>query len=368
VTRDSKKRIAVRVWVGGGFAKVPAGGRAAGRADAEGSLRITGFARRLKEVTMITFGPIPSRRLGRSLGINNILPKTCTYSCIYCQVGRTNRKQTHRNAFYDPLAVFEEVADRVRQVRSQGESIDYLTFVPDGEPTLESRLGTQIELLQTLGPKVAVITNSSLLGRADVRRDLMKADWVSLKVDTTQIGIWCKMNRSHPGLNVRTILDGIVEFAETFKGELVTETMLVKDVNDSEEQIGKTAEFLAHIGPTKAYLSIPTRPPAEQWVQPPREEIMNRAYQILSEQVDCTEYLVGYEGNEFTTSGNVVDDLLSTTAVHPMRTDAVEALLAKSEDDWSTIDRLVAQGDLAEVEYQGQTFLMRSFRSSAIAV
>lgn len=318
---------------------------------------------------MITFGPIPSRRLGRSLGVNNIPPqKTCTYSCIYCQVGRTNRKQTHRNAFYDPLAVFEEVADRVRQVRSQGESIDYLTFVPDGEPTLESRLGTQIELLQTLGPKVAVITNSSLLGRADVRRDLMKADWVSLKVDATQIGIWYKMNRAHPGLYLRTILDGIVEFSEAFKGQLVTETMLVKDVNDSEEHIGKTADFLARIGPTKAYLSIPTRPPAEHWVQPPREEIINRAYQILSERVDCSEYLIGYEGNEFTTTGNVVEDLLSTTSVHPMRKDAVEELLAKVEEDWSIINRLVSQGDLVEVDYQGQAFFMKSLRSGAIAV
>jgi wyosine [tRNA(Phe)-imidazoG37] synthetase (radical SAM superfamily) len=257
-------------------------------------------------------------------------------------------------------------------LQSQGESIDYLTFVPDGEPTLESRLGTQIELLQTLGPKVAVITNSSLLVREDVRRDLMKADWVSLKVDATQIGIWRKMNRSHPGLYLRTILDGIVEFAEKFKGQLVTETMLVKDVNDSEEYIRKTADFVARIGPSKAYLSIPTRPPAEKWVQPPREEIINRAYQILCEWVDCAEYLIGYEGNEFTTSGNVVDDLLTTTAVHPMRKDAVEELLARAEEDWSTINKLVSQGDLVEVEYQGQTFFMKSLRSrtgsQAIAV
>ena len=311
---------------------------------------------------MIPFGPIPSRRLGRSLGVNNIPPKTCTYSCIYCQIGRTNRKQTHRCAFYDPLAVFEEVADKVRLVQRQGESVDYLTLVPDGEPTLESRLGAQIQLLQTISPKVAVITNSSLLGRADVRRDLMKADWVSLKVDATQLGIWCKINRSHPGLYLRTILDGIVKFAEVFKGQLVTETMLVKDVNDSEDHIRKTADFLARIEPSKAYLSIPTRPPAEEWVHPPREEIINRAYQILSERVEC-EYLIGYEGAEFTTTGNVVADLLSTTAVHPMRKDAVEELLAKTGEDWSIIDGLVLQGDIVELEYEGHTFFMKRLRS-----
>jgi wyosine [tRNA(Phe)-imidazoG37] synthetase (radical SAM superfamily) len=155
----------------------------------------------------------------------------------------------------------------------------------------------------------------------------------------------------------------MVEFAEMFKGQLVTETMLVKDVNDGEEHIRKTADVLSKLKPDRAYLSIPTRPPAERWVQPPREEIVNRAYQILSERVDCVEYLIGYEGNEFTTTGNVVDDLLSTTAVHPMRKDAVQELLAESDEDWSIINRLVSQGDLAEVSYQGQTFFIKSLRS-----
>jgi wyosine [tRNA(Phe)-imidazoG37] synthetase (radical SAM superfamily) len=192
----------------------------------------------------------------------------------------------------------------------------------------------------------------------------MKADWVSLKVDATQTGIWYKINRSHPGIHLRTILGGIVEFADTFTGQLVTETMLVKDVNDGEEYVGKTADFLARISPNKAYLSIPTRPPAEKWVQPPQEDILNRAYQILSERVDCAEYLIGYEGNEFTTSGNVVNDLLSTTAVHPMREDAVQELLDKTNESWSIIERLISQHDLVKVEYQGQAFFMKSLRSS----
>jgi wyosine [tRNA(Phe)-imidazoG37] synthetase (radical SAM superfamily) len=296
------------------------------------------------------------------LGINNIPPKICSYSCIYCQVGRTNRKQVHRNAFYDPLALFEEVAERVRQVQGQEEPIDYLTIVPDGEPTLDSRLGAHIQLLQTLGPRVAVITNSSLLGRADVRNDLAKADWVSLKVDTTQVGIWYKINRSHPGVYLRTILEGLVSFSKEFRGQLVTETMLVKDVNDSEEHLRSVADFLAQIEPSKAYLSIPTRPPAERWVRPPDEAVINRAYQIVSERVDC-ECLLGYEGNDFTTTGDVVDDLLSTTAVHPMREDAVQELLEKSDKGWSTIERLTKRGDLVKVEYQGQTFYMKSLRS-----
>ncbi|MCK4471545.1 MAG: radical SAM protein, partial [Anaerolineae bacterium] len=117
---------------------------------------------------MIAFGPVPSRRLGRSLGINNIPPKICTYSCVYCQLGRTIKMQIKRHAFYEPEKVLQDVHDKVEKVRETGERIDYLTFVPDGEPTLDVNLGREIELLRPLGIKIAVISNGSLIGREDV--------------------------------------------------------------------------------------------------------------------------------------------------------------------------------------------------------
>ena len=134
---------------------------------------------------MIAFGPVPSRRLGRSLGINNIPPKVCTYSCIYCQVGRTLDMQVERRSFYNPDDIAAEVREKVEKAKAVGESIDYLTFVPDGEPTLDANLGREIELLRPLGLKIAVISNGSLITRTDVRDELMQADWVSLKVDST---------------------------------------------------------------------------------------------------------------------------------------------------------------------------------------
>jgi wyosine [tRNA(Phe)-imidazoG37] synthetase (radical SAM superfamily) len=124
---------------------------------------------------MATFGPVPSRRLGRSLGINNIPPKTCSYACIYCQLGRTLHLQTERAAFYDPVLLFDEVAKRLDAVRSAGENVDFLSFVPDGEPTLDLNLGRLIELLRPLGSEIAVITNSSLLWRPEVRDELATA-------------------------------------------------------------------------------------------------------------------------------------------------------------------------------------------------
>ena len=124
---------------------------------------------------MIAYGPVPSRRLGQSLGINNIPPKVCTYSCVYCQVGRTIDMQAERSAFYEPDDILKEVESSVQKAVDAGERIDYLTFVPDGEPTLDLHLGREIEMLQHLERKIAVITNSSLIARPDVRDELMKS-------------------------------------------------------------------------------------------------------------------------------------------------------------------------------------------------
>ncbi|MBL7062971.1 MAG: radical SAM protein [Anaerolineae bacterium] len=308
---------------------------------------------------MIAFGPVPSRRLGRSLGVNNIPPKICTYACVYCQLGRTIKMQVERSTFYEPEETLKAVRDKIEKTREARESIDYLTFVPDGEPTLDLNLGLEIELLHPLGIKIAVISNGSLLWREDVREHLMKADWVSLKVDSTQKEVWRKVDRPHGTLQLASILDGMLEFANAYRGELVTETMLVEGVNDSDDHIREVAEFLARLGPASAYLSIPTRPPAEGWVRPPDEEAINRAYQILDERVDQVEYLIGYEGNTFAFTGDVEEDLLSITSVHPMREDAVSEFLARARADWPVVHRLVARRQLVETEYEGQKFYMR---------
>ena len=312
---------------------------------------------------MIAFGPVPSRRLGRSLGVNNIPPKVCTYSCVYCQLGRTIRMQVERRAFYEPEEVLRDVRDKVERAREVGETIDYLTFVPDGEPTLDVHLEHEIELLRSLGIPIAVITNGSLIWRGDVREALMRADWVSLKVDSTREEVWRRVNRPHRALRLTAILDGMLEFARAYKGELATETMLVRDLNDHHDHIEEIADFLARLKPARAYLSIPTRPPAEEWVRTPGEEAINRAYQLLSERVDHVEYLIGYEGNAFAFTGNVEEDLLSITAVHPMREEAVDDFLERAGADWSTVRGLLARGQLVETEYGGRRFYMRKLRS-----
>jgi len=307
----------------------------------------------------IAFGPVPSRRLGQSLGINHIPPKVCTYSCVYCQLGRTLTMPVERGVFYEPADVVQAVQDRVAQARAVGEPIDYLTFVPDGEPTLDIHLGREIESLKPLGIPIAVITNASLIWRADVRADLAQADWVSLKVDAVAGAVWRRINRAPRALSLAAIQEGLLQFAQDYTGELVTETMLVAGVNDDDEHVRQVADFLARLRPGRAYLSLPTRPPAEKWVQAPAEEVLHRAYQLLSGRLAQVEYLIGYEGNAFAFTGHVEDDLLSITAVHPMREEAVRELLARAGADWAVVHRLIARGLLLELEYEGRKFYLR---------
>jgi wyosine [tRNA(Phe)-imidazoG37] synthetase (radical SAM superfamily) len=269
--------------------------------------------------------------------------------------------QAERRAFYEPEQILRDIQDKTESAKEAGEPVDYLTFVPDGEPTLDIHLGREIELLKPLGIKIAVITNASLLWREDVREDLMKADWVSLKMDSTRKEVWRRIDRPYGTLQLPSILDGVREFARSFEGELVTETMLVEGINSDAALVREVADFVARLRPSIAYLSIPTRPPAEEWVQPPGEDGVNRAYQILSAQVDGAEYLIGYEGNAFAFTGDVEEDLLSITAVHPMREDAVSDFLARAGADWSIVRSLVAQGQVVETEYKGKKFYVRKF-------
>ncbi len=308
---------------------------------------------------MIAFGPVPSRRLGRSLGVNNIPPKTCTYACVYCQLGTTGRVRSDRKGFYRPEELAEAVRSKVAAARDSGEGIDYLTFVPDGEPTLDVNLGRHMELLRPLGIPIAVISNASLIWREDVRSELSGADWVSLKADAAAEDVWRRVNRPHGRLDLREIQEGMLAFAEGFEGKLVTETMLVRGVNDAPESLQQVAAFLQRLGPDTAYLAIPTRPPAETDAGPPDEETINRAFQILGDRLEHVEYLIGYEGNAFAFTGDVEDDLLSITSVHPMRDDAVEELLRKAGADWSAVRSLVDRGLLVETELDGHRFYLR---------
>jgi wyosine [tRNA(Phe)-imidazoG37] synthetase (radical SAM superfamily) len=315
----------------------------------------------LQDIKTFAFGTVPSRRLRRSLGINNIPPKTCSYSCVYCQVGKTTNLTIDRQTFYKPEELTREVKRKISEVTARNERINYLTFVPDGEPTLDLNLSKELYSLKQTGIPTAVITNASLLWHDYVNEDLRKADLISLKVDAVSEDLWRKVNRPHKYLDLEIVLDGIREFAEKFRGTLVSETMIIGNI-DYGDEFQKIAEFLSELKKlNKAYIAIPTRPPTENWVKTPKEDVMNAAFQAFSKKLGANrvEYLMGYEGNAFVSTGNAEEDLLSITAVHPMREEAVEKFLEKADADWKVVEALLGENKLVKLEYEENTYYLR---------
>jgi len=310
-------------------------------------------------MTQIAFGPVPSRRLGKSIGINNIPPKVCSYACIYCQLGRAIEMEYRRKEFYKPEQVVEQVTQQVKKAEESGDIPDYLTFVPDGESTLDIHLGKEISELKPLGYKLAIITNSSLMNREDVQNELLNLDLVSVKVDTAEEETWRKINHPHKHLSFNDMKEGLSQFSKKYKDKLITETMLIDGVNDSKEQLEKTAEFIASLKPSVAYISIPTRPPARKKVKAATEEAINMAYQIFSTQIKHVEMITGHEGNAFAHTSDTAQDILSITAVHPMREDSVKEFLEKDGKSWEIIEQLLKEEKLLETEFGGHKFYVR---------
>jgi wyosine [tRNA(Phe)-imidazoG37] synthetase (radical SAM superfamily) len=315
----------------------------------------------------IAFGPIPSRRLGRSLGVNTIPPKHCSYACRYCQVGRTSHLAIEPRAFFEPAQVRAEVAEHLDRIRAAGQDADVLSIVPDGEPTLDAHLGETIEALQGLGLPVAVITNASLLHRPEVRDRLRRADVVSVKVDTVLEPVWHRVDAPHRDLVLAEVLAGIRAFAAAFEGRLLSETMLLAGLNDTEESLIATADFLAEVGPDTAFLAVPVRPPAVAGTRAPDEAHLVRAHEAFAARLADVELLLGHEVGTFAHTGDALADLLAITAVHPMREVAVRRLLDEDGASWQLVERLLADGTLRTVDHAGTRFLLRPVVAHATA-
>ncbi|RCW40915.1 MULTISPECIES: radical SAM protein [unclassified Halanaerobium] len=311
---------------------------------------------------MKIFGPVPSRRLGQSLGVNIIPPKICSFSCVYCQLGRTKRMRIKREKFYEVDEVVREVKKSLKKLKKAEEKVDYLTFVADGEPTLDINLGKTAAELNKLGVKTAIITNGSLMADKNVQKEMLNFDWVSLKCDAVSTDIWKKVDRPHAKLNLEEIHKGYREFAKKFKGALTTETMLVKGINDSLEELNKIALFVSKLNSGVTYVAVPTRPPAEKDVKGPDIERVNAAVQIFKEKGINTEYLIGYEGNQFSSTGNIREDLLNITSVHPLKEEAVEELLKKCGAEWIDVEKLISEEKIVKAEFNGEDYFVRKLK------
>jgi wyosine [tRNA(Phe)-imidazoG37] synthetase (radical SAM superfamily) len=286
-----------------------------------------------------TFGPVPSRRLGQSLGIDTIPLKTCNWNCVYCQLGRSIPVTNERKEYYPR----QEIVDEVRQVvAAHGpRQIDWLTFVGSGEPTLHIGIGWLIREVKALSNlPVAVITNGSLLYRPDVRQELMAADAVMPTFDCGSPDLYRRIIRPHPEITFERHVQGLVEFSREYEGKLWVELMLMRGLNDSEEALRDIAAILRQVQPDAVNINLPTRPPAETWVHVPDKAAQMRACAILgtvARVVPPTEGIFDLDscGDD---SQALVDAIVNVITRHPM----------SDTDIWQTVQR-IAPGKGSEV-------------------
>jgi wyosine [tRNA(Phe)-imidazoG37] synthetase (radical SAM superfamily) len=315
------------------------------------------------ENNTLYFGPIPSRRLGQSLGINHtMLPKACSYNCAYCQAGRTHHPETGRRAFAHPDELYRQIASVLEQAEREGQQIDYLSFVPDGEPTLDINLGRSIRRLKPLGKPIAVFSNASLIWRPDVRADLALADWVSLKMDAVIDHVWKKIDRPEKHLSLVDILEGALAFSRQFTGTLVTETMLCQDLNDHDENLQASAEFIARLKPGAAYIGVPTRPPLESWAVAPKEAVITKAFAIFAARIPRVELIIGYPETKFQHGHDLMRELPAILAVHPMQEAEVQAFIHNDDAQAEAFRQLVSSGVIIKTAHQGINFWTLALR------
>ncbi len=228
------------------------------------------------------YGPVPSRRLGRSLGIDLVPHKICTYDCIYCQIGNTTEKMVVRKEYVSVREILEEVG---RFLKEENSSIDHLSLAGSGEPTLHSKIRSIIEGLKKITSiPVAVITNGFLLCEPEVREDLLQADIVLPSLDAVSQEVFVRINRPPSGVSIEKVIEGMVEFRKGYKGQIWLEILFCKDVNDGKEELMGMKKVVDRIQPECVHLNTVIPPPSEKWVVPLNQKEMEKIQTFFGEK------------------------------------------------------------------------------------
>jgi wyosine [tRNA(Phe)-imidazoG37] synthetase (radical SAM superfamily) len=301
------------------------------------------------------FGPVPSRRLGMSLGIDTIPLKTCNWNCVYCQLGRTVPLTNKRREYIPRLDILAEVVSALDSGSSPRP--DWITFVGSGEPTLHIGLGWLIQKVKSRTEiPVAVITNGALLHLLEVRHDLQLADAVLPTLDAGSADLYRRINRPHPEITFERLVSGLITFRKEYLGQFWLEVMLVRGLNDTEQALQDLATIIKRIQPDEVHINVPDRPPAEAWVQPPDEDSLLRALAILGKTARIVHPTTGAStlGND----GTIREAILGIITRHPMREEDLIQTLA----NWSPqelrrgLDELLSSGRAQIIQRYGCQF------------
>lgn len=294
------------------------------------------------------YGPVPSRRLGESLGISPIPKKTCNYSCIYCQLGRTNKMSNKRMEFFN----ISDILNEFKSYLDLGTEFDVITLVGEGEPTLYSKIGELILELKKLTDKpIAVITNAALLYDKVVQKELSEADIVLPSLDAYDEKTFRMINRPYGKLDFMQCYNGLVEFSNNYKGQLWLEIMLVEGINEDKNSLLKFKSLIEKIKYTRLYINTPIRPPAEEYVRAVSSESINIATEILGGISIDNLVSVGFKSE-------IEDDyeaILSIIRRHPMNQFEIKSFLSirKCSDINSLFERLNKDNNINHINYKG---------------
>lgn len=299
------------------------------------------------------FGPVPSRRLGRSLGIDLVPFKICSYDCLYCQLGRTTKKTIKREDFV-PLA---EVTEELKQKLSESKEIDYISFSGSGEPTLNSGIGSLIAKVKALTKiPVAVLTNGSLLFDKAVQDCLLEADLVLPSLDAGTESAFKKINCPHPELDFARMVEGLISFRKRFKGRIWLEVFLLAGINDSEEEVTRIKELIEKINPDKVQLNTAARPTSFNNVFPLAREHLEEACQFLGKKAEIISY-----PKEKSISPNIsCASILALLKRRPCTLEEIAHLTGTSQlEVRKEINRLREKGEIQEKHQADKTYFAR---------
>lgn len=269
------------------------------------------------------FGPVRSRRLGLIIGINNISSKACSYNCVYCPNKNKSCCSICTGNCLSPYELFVAVKKKLSEIELSQNKINYIVFAGSGDPTMDTELPKEIMLMREFGYKIAVFTNASMLWNENIQQNLMFADYVSLKIDSVYEDTWEKINRPHERLSLEHILNGIRQFSKIFRGTLVTETNLIKNINDNEIEINGISDFVNSIKIDTAYFTTPIYPPAETYAGSPDKETILYLSDIIRKRIINSVLLCCPEKHEFYSTGDFENELIGLLEIHPVNKEAV---------------------------------------------
>jgi wyosine [tRNA(Phe)-imidazoG37] synthetase (radical SAM superfamily) len=293
------------------------------------------------------FGPVPSRRLGRSLGVDLVPFKTCSYDCVYCQLGRTTNKTTKRKEWVPLQNVIDQLKDRL------SSKPDYITLSGSGEPTLFSRLDELIsEIKELTDVPVAVLTNGSLLWLPEVREALKSADMVIPSLDVGNSQIFQYVNRPHPDITFSKMLQGLVDLRKIYRGQYWLEVFLLAGVTTPEAEINRLKTCIAAIQPDLVQVNTVTRPPAEDFAEPvPKKQLEAIAAKLYEKAEVIADYRNVHKEKDFTARS---EDILTLLQRRPCSIEDVAAGLGLHRNEVvKYIEELSAEGKI-EAKQQNQ--------------